>query len=143
MFAYVLLSLEREINMAMSDDVKNILVVEDEPYISNLCERVLSGEGHNVSVATDGQMAEEMLNKNRYDLCIIDIRTPVMNGKELYNYINEKHRYLLEGVIFTTGDIIGGETQGFLESTGRAYVLKPFAPEELRTVVREALQSIV
>jgi DNA-binding response OmpR family regulator len=130
-------------NMVTSDDVKSILVVEDEPFISDLCVRVLTGEGYDVSVARNGQMAEEMLDDNRYDLCIIDIRTPVMNGKELYHYINEKHRYLLEGVIFTTGDVIGGETQGFLESTGRAYVLKPFAPEELRTVVKEALQAII
>lgn len=128
--------------MADTEDRKNILVVEDEPFISNLCVRVLTGEGYEVSVATNGQMAEEMLDKNRYDLCFIDIRTPVMNGKELYNYIKEKHPDLLEGVIFTTGDIIGGETQGFLENTGRAYVLKPFAPEELRAVVKEALQSI-
>ena len=128
--------------MTGSDDKKRILVVEDEPFIRSLCMRVLANEGFDISVAIDGQIAEQMLDKYHYDICLVDIRTPVLNGKELYNYILEKHPYLVGGIIFTTGDIIGGDTQAFLKETGRPYILKPFAPEELRRVIKETLQSL-
>jgi DNA-binding response OmpR family regulator len=127
--------------MTDSADKKRILVVEDEPSISSLCVRVLTSEGLDVFVAVDGRVAEDMLDKNYYDLCLIDIRTPVINGKELYQYINDKHPELVGGVIFTTGDVIGGETQNFLKEMERLFLLKPFAPEELRAVIKEVLKS--
>jgi DNA-binding response OmpR family regulator len=124
-------------------DKKRILVVEDEPLIRSLCVRLLTNEGLEVSVAVDGQVAEEMLDKNIYDLCLIDIRTPIIGGKELYQFIRDKHSNLVGGVIFTTGDVIGGDTQDFLKETGRLFLLKPFAPEELRAIIREILQSMM
>ncbi len=125
-----------------TSDKKKILVVEDEPFISGLCMRVLISEGYEVNVAVNGQIAEGMIDRCRYDLCLVDIRTPIMSGKELFKYIKEKHPYLVKGVIFTTGDVIGGDTQSFLKDTGCAYILKPFSPDDLRTVIKEAMQSI-
>jgi len=120
---------------------KRILVVEDEPSISSLCVRVLTSEGLDVFVAVDGRVAEDMLDKNYYDLCLIDVKTPMINGKELFQYINDRHHEMVGGVILTTGDVIGGETQSFLKETGRLFLLKPFAPEELRAIVKEVLKS--
>ena len=121
---------------------KRILVVEDEPVISNVCVRVLTDEGFNVDIAVNGQVAEDMIEKQRYDLCLIDIRTPVMNGKELFQYLGERHPNLTSRVVFTTGDMIAGDTQDFLKGTGRPFLSKPFAPGELRTAVKEALGEI-
>ena len=84
----------------------------------------------------------KMLREKDYDLCLIDIRTPVMNGKQLYQCIQEKHPKLIDKVIFTTGDVTSGDTQSFLELTGRPFLLKPFTPDELRTIVRETLRQI-
>jgi DNA-binding response OmpR family regulator len=126
--------------MTESANKKKILIVEDEPSINSLCIRVLTSAGLDVSIAVDGQAAEDMLDKNYYDLCLIDIRTPVMNGKEVYQFIIDKHPEVADGVIFTTGDVIGGETQSFLKETGRLFLLKPFAPEELRAIVKEVLK---
>jgi len=128
--------------MADSADKKKILVVEDEAVISNLCLRVLTDEGFEVDLAVNGRVAEGMIEKGRYDLCLIDVRTPVMNGKELFQYISDKYPELTGRVIFTTGDLIRGDTQGFLKGTGRPSLPKPFTPGELRTVVREALRQI-
>jgi DNA-binding response OmpR family regulator len=128
--------------MLDSTEKKRILLVEDEPLISNLCIRVLSSEGLEVSVAVDGQAAEEMLDKNKYDLCLIDFRIPVVGGKELFQYIHEKYPELEDGVIFTSGDVIGGDTQNFIKETGRLFLPKPFSPEELRGIIREAYQLI-
>jgi len=125
-----------------SASVKRVLVVEDEPSISQVCLRVLTSEGFEVDIAVHGGIAQNMLGEKDYDLCLIDIRTPVMNGKQLYQWINEKHPKLLNGVIFTTGDLINGDIRSFLEQAGRPFLPKPFSLDELRTIVRETLRQM-
>ncbi|MBM2830953.1 MAG: response regulator [Dehalococcoidia bacterium] len=121
---------------------RRILVVEDEPVISRVCVQSLTGEGLEVDVAVNGSVAEGMLWNRDYDLILIDIRTPVMNGKQLYQSITEKHPELVRGVIFTTGDVMGSDTENFLKQSGRLFLLKPFAPNELVAVVRDALRRL-
>ena len=126
--------------MASSNgSVNRILVVEDEPAISQVCRRVLGREGFEVDSAVNGEVAQDMLRKKGYDLILVDIRTPVMNGKEFYWRVKEEYPRLVERVIFTTGDVIGGATKIFLEQSGRPFLPKPFTPDELRTIVRETL----
>jgi DNA-binding response OmpR family regulator len=119
-----------------------ILVVEDEPAICEVCLRVLTSEGFEVDITVDGNAAQDMLQKKDYDLCLIDIRTPVMNGKQLYQVIIAKYPKLAKGTIFTTGDMMDGYTQRFFELAHRPYLSKPFTPDELRTIVRETLREI-
>jgi len=121
---------------------KRILVVEDEPAITAVCRRVLVSEGFEVDVAANGKIAQDMIENKQYDLCLIDIRTPMMNGEELYQWLRERHSPLTERVVFTSGDTLSGDTQSFAEQTGRLFLAKPFSPEELKAVVREALRVI-
>ena len=121
---------------------KRILVVEDEPAISDVCRRVLTSEGFEVDIAINGKIAQDMIEKKQYDLCLSDIRTPEMNGKELYQWLKEKHPELANRVIFTTGDVMSGDTQSFLEQAARPFLPKPFTPGEIRTVVQEALKEV-
>ncbi len=122
--------------------VKKILVVEDEPAISQICQRVLTREGFEVDIAVNGRVAQDMIEEKQYDLCLTDIRTPKMNGQELYQWLEKKYPQMLSRVIFTTGDVTGGDTKNFLEQTGRPFLPKPFTPGELRAIVREALKQI-
>jgi len=123
-----------------SAGVKRILVVEDEPAISDVCRRVLTGEGFEVDIAVNGEVALDMIEEEQYDLCLIDVRTPTMNGKELYLWLEEKHPELAGGALFTTGDVMAGDTQSFLEQAARPFLPKPFTPEELKAIVRQALK---
>ena len=93
---------------------KRILIVEDEPAISDVCRRILTGEGFEMDIAVNGKVAQDMLKEKQYDLCLFDIRTPVMDGKELYQWLKEKHPQQASRVIFTTGDVMSGDTQSFL-----------------------------
>ncbi len=121
---------------------KRILVVEDEPGINQVCLRALTSEGFEVDIAVNGGIAQDMLGEKDYDLCLIDIRTPIMNGKQLYQCIQEKHPKLIDGVVFTTGDVMGGDTQCFLGQSGRPFLSKPFTPDELKTIVKETLRQL-
>jgi len=126
----------------ISAGVKRILVVEDEPGISQVCLRVLSGEGFEVDIAINGEVAQDILAEKDYDICLVDIRTPVMNGKQFYQVILTKYPNLVNGVIFTTGDVMDGYTQRFLELVNRPFLPKPFDPDELRTIVRETIRKL-
>jgi DNA-binding response OmpR family regulator len=120
-------------------NVKRILVVEDEPAVSDVCRRVLTTEGLAVDIALNGKVARGMVEKKQYDLYLIDIRIPAMNGRELYQWMKEKQPQLLSKVIFTTGDVIAGDAVDFIEQTARPFLAKPFTPDELKAAVRETL----
>ncbi len=124
-----------------SSAVKKILVVEDEPSISAVCRRVLTSEGFEVDIAVNGKVAQDMIEKKQYDFILMDIRTPAMNGKELYHWVEAKHPKLTGRVIFTTGDIMGGDTQNFIEQSGRLFLPKPFTPDELKAIISRALKE--
>jgi DNA-binding response OmpR family regulator len=121
---------------------KRILVVEDEPAITAVCRRVLVSEGLEVDVATNGKIAQDMIENKQYDLCLVDIRTPTMNGEELYQWLRERHSPLTKRVIFTSGDTLSGDTQNFVEQTGRPFLPKPFSPDELKSMLRETLNKV-
>ncbi len=123
-------------------NIKRVLVVEDEPSICQVCLRALTAEGFEVDIADNGATAQNMLEEKGYDLCLVDIRTPVMNGTQLYRWIDKKHPELLNGVIFTTGDLISKDTKSFIEQAGRPFLPKPFTLSELKTMVRETLRQI-
>ncbi|MFC1984914.1 response regulator [Chloroflexota bacterium] len=123
-------------------DVKRILVVEDEPAICALCQRVLTGEGFEVNIAADGKIAQDMIEEQKYQLFLFDIRMPVMTGKDLYQWLEEKHLQLIGRVIFSTGSVISGDTQIFMKQTGRPYLPKPFTAAELISIVKETLKAI-
>ncbi len=127
--------------MSNSSGVKGkILSVEDEPSIRQVCRRTLASQGYQVDFAQNGVAAESMLMKGDYDLLLVDIKTPVMDGKQLYRYIKKRYPELANRVIFTTGDVANDDTQSFLEQTGRPCLLKPFSPDELRDLVSESLK---
>ena len=126
----------------LAGGVKRILVVEDEPVICQICHRVLTGYGFEVDIAVDSNVAQDMLRGKDYDLCLVDIRTPVMNGRQLYQAIIDRYPKLVSGVIFTTGNMADEYTQRFLKLARRPFLAKPFTPDELLTIVRETLGEL-
>ena len=119
---------------------KRILVVEDEPSIGNMCQRTLTREGFEVDIAVNGIVAQDMIEKKQYHICLIDIRTPKMNGTELYHWLQKKYPRLANQVVFTTGSLLDEKTMAFIEQSGRLFLPKPFTPGELMAVMEEALK---
>ena len=122
--------------------IKSVLVVEDEPNIARVCMRTLTAEGFQVDIAVNGEVVLNMWRGKDYDLCISDIRTPRMNGIELYRQLEIERPEVVNRFIFTTGDTLNGNIKTFLEETGRAYLPKPFAPETLRAIVKTVFVAI-
>ncbi len=122
--------------------IRKILVVEDEPAICQFCQIVLTGEGFEVDIAANGKVAQGMIKKQQYDLFLFDIKLPVMGGRELYQWLEEKHPKQISRVIFTSGSVLGIDTRLFIEQTGRPFLPKPFMPDELKTIVSNTLKEI-
>ena len=116
---------------------KCALIIEDEPIIGQACLRVLSAEGFEVDLAENGLIAKELILKKSYDLCLSDIKIPKINGVDLYRYIEKEHAALADKVIFTTGDLLSKDTWLFLKEVDRPFLLKPFTPDQLKSVVKE------
>ncbi len=121
---------------------RRVLVVEDEPVISDVCQRVLTREGFDVDIAVNGKVAQDMIEKQQYDLLLLDIKMPAMNGKELYQWLLEKHPQMASRVIFSSGSVMSGDTQSFLEQASRPLLPKPFTPDELKAIVTETLKEV-
>jgi PAS domain S-box-containing protein len=104
---------------------KRVLVVDDEAVIRDILARILSERGYHVESAQSGQEGLQKIEAAEYDVYILDIKMPGVDGKDMYDTINNQYPDLAGRVIFITGDTITKSTLDFLESTKRKYFGKP------------------
>ena len=64
-----------------------ILLVEDEPKLASFVKKGFENEGYELEVAYDGRMGQSLIQQNRYDLVILDVNLPYVNGFELCRLI--------------------------------------------------------
>lgn len=119
-------------------DRRRILVVDDEKNIRLMLTQALASEETIVETAVNGEEALEKIAQTSYDLVLLDLRLPGMNGLDVLREIRESHESL--PVILLTA-------HGTVESAVEAmrvgavnYLQKPFAPRELREAVEAALE---
>ncbi|MGD9117145.1 MAG: response regulator [Dehalococcoidia bacterium] len=118
---------------------KRILIIEDEPTVGLLCKRVLSTNGFEVDVVTNGMDAKKISGEKDYALCVSDVRLPGMTGIELYEHWKATNNPIAERLVFITGDTMNKYIRDFLRETDRPSVMKPFDPEELVEAVHKVL----
>lgn len=118
--------------------VQKVLLLEDEPIISRVLSRTLAAGGLGVDVAQNGQIAKEKIDSaTAYDLFIFDIRTPIINGMQVYEYMEQSHPDLTDKVLFTTGDCLNTATRTFLDRVNQPFLSKPYTPAEIKTVISQ------
>lgn len=117
-----------------------ILIVEDDQSIRNLISMTLIVENHITEEVDNGEDAYEMIEKDTYDLILLDIMLPKMNGYELLQKI--KHKNI--PVIFLTAKISLQDKILGLKLGADDYIIKPFEPLELlarvEAVIRRSLK---
>lgn len=116
-----------------------ILLVEDEVNIASFIERGLKEFGHTVSVANDGNSGWVLIRQEVFDLLIIDIIMPGMNGLELCRLYRRQYGYLVPVIMLTalgtTEDIVKG-----LDAGADDYLVKPFSFQELEARIKAILR---
>ena len=113
-----------------------ILIVEDEVPISELLRITMSEEGYCCECAHDGLEAEKLIGRNRYDLILLDVMLPGIDGFELMEYI----RSLEIPVIFITAKSAVSDRVRGLKLGAEDYIIKPFEILELLARVEGVLR---
>lgn len=116
-----------------------ILVVEDENKIGALIKRGLKEEGYAVDLAHDGIEGEFLASTNQYDLIILDVMLPKMDGISLCRSLRSK-KVSIPIIMVTAKDSVADKVRG-LDSGADDYITKPFAFEEMLARIRSLLRK--
>jgi CheY-like chemotaxis protein/anti-sigma regulatory factor (Ser/Thr protein kinase) len=119
--------------------MSNILIVDDDRMTLHVLQRVLNGAGFTVSVARDGVEALEALRAQVFDLVLLDVWMPRMNGLEVLAKL--RTRKTRPRVVVMTSDDAPETLLLAVREQAFDYVHKPVTPEALLEAVREALAA--
>jgi len=114
-----------------------ILIVEDEAKIARFVELELVHEGYEVDKAADGREGVQMALEGDYDLILLDVLLPQLNGMEVLRRIRRESDVPV--IMLTARDAVMDKVAG-LDAGADDYITKPFAIEELLARIRVALK---
>jgi len=117
-----------------------ILLVEDEKKIAESLRKGLSEHHYEVDVAYDGAIGRKMFEQKSYDLAILDINLPLMNGYELARHIRQSNEEMLV-IMLTAMNTTEDKIEGF-EAGADDYIVKPFDFQELLVRIRALLKRL-
>ena len=120
------------------DEAPRILVVDDEPYITDLLGAALRFEGFSVDVATTGSQALEMARPARHDLVLLDVMLPDLNGNEVCRKLRAIG--VDTPIVFLTAREATEDKVTGLTAGGDDYVTKPFSLDELVARIHAVLR---
>jgi DNA-binding NtrC family response regulator len=115
-----------------------ILVIDDEDIVRISCDRALSPEGFEVVMAKSGFEGLELLEKEKFDLVLSDLKMPDMDGIEVLKKIKEQWPDV--EVIIITGYQTVDTAVKSIKLGAYDYIEKPFSPDVLITAVTKALE---
>lgn len=115
-----------------------ILVVEDEKNLANALVRLLTGQKYQVDAVHDGEAGLHYALSGQYDLLVLDVMLPLMNGFQLASALRRKE-VLTPILMLTARDDVQDKVRG-LDSGADDYLTKPFTQEELLARVRALLR---
>jgi DNA-binding NtrC family response regulator len=113
-----------------------ILLVDDEEIVLRSCQRILRDGDYQIDIARDGLLALGMVNENDYDVLILDIKMPKMDGIEVLRRVKEARPEI--DVIMITGLHDISTAVKAMKLGALDYLPKPFEPEDLQLLVSRA-----
>ena len=115
-----------------------LLIVEDDASLASGLRRILEAEGHTVAVSLDGEDAVAAASRERFDLVILDIGLPRMDGFEVLRRLRTAEKPM-PVLVLTARDAVEDRVRG-LDLGADDYMVKPFAMPELTARVRALLR---
>jgi DNA-binding NtrC family response regulator len=118
--------------------IKLLIVDDEEDFLKSIAER-LGMRDFDVTTAADGKLAVKVAKKGKFDVAILDMKMPGMDGMELLQILKKKHKFL--EVIILTGH---GAIDSAVEATklgAYSYLEKPYDFEKLLNVLKDAYEA--
>jgi two-component system, OmpR family, response regulator MprA len=119
-----------------------ILIIDDEPAVRNALERALRFFGYEVVSAAGGDSAYEILQHDRFDAVLLDIRMPLMSGDTLFVAIIRRWPELRDRIVLMSGDPETATAGWSAELRRCPFLAKPFTLESLQRIVGTVLARI-
>ncbi len=119
------------------EPVKSILVVDADPVVARLLEIILKGDGHRVTIARNGVEVLALLANQAFDLLLVDIQTPEIDGLALCHELERRHPEHAGRVMFMAGGAVEAETAEVLSPTRTPLLRKPLEVKEFRATVQQ------
>lgn len=127
------------------DTILRVLLAEDNPVNQRLATRLLEKRGHRVAVACNGQEALEALEKETFDLVLMDVQMPEMDGFEATKLLREKEKGQQEGVhlpvVALTAHVMKGDRERCLASGMDDFLPKPIHPRDLDELLEKYITA--
>ncbi len=119
----------------------HILLVEDNEINQIIAEELLQKGGYTVDLANDGQEALEMIEKTQYDLVLMDIQMPVMDGLTASQKIREQQKFATLPIIAMSAHAMSGDKEKSLAHGMDDHLTKPIDPNLLYTTLHNFLKK--
>lgn len=115
----------------------SVLLVEDNRVNQIVASGMLKKLGHEVELADNGERALVALQQRSYDVVLMDVQMPVMDGFEATRYIRETLKLEQVPIIAVTANVMQGDREACLAAGMNDYITKPYSLEALRTKLTE------
>jgi DNA-binding response OmpR family regulator len=121
----------------MALDRPLVLVVEDEPAMRDMLQRMLERAGYGVACAADGAAGLARLDAGDVDLVLLDLMLPQIDGLEFCRQVRERQQDRRVPIIIVTGSVNAADRRAGFAMGADDYVLKPFRTQALVDRVRD------
>ncbi|SKA94608.1 CheY chemotaxis protein or a CheY-like REC (receiver) domain [Paucidesulfovibrio gracilis DSM 16080] len=128
----------------MSDMTYRILLAEDDDVNSLTIRRLLEHHGHSVDAVTNGYDALEKMRQNEYDVVLMDIRMPQLDGLEAMRRIRSDEEFQAQAdipIVALTAHAMMGDRETFLAEGMSGYLSKPVELADLLQVMQEVVKK--
>ncbi len=115
--------------------MKKVLVIDDEPIVRTSCKRTLTPQEYDVTLADSGRSGIELLERETFDVILLDLKMPDMSGIDVLKVIME--RWPGTKVIIVTGYSTVDTAVEALRLGAFNHIEKPFTPDSLLAAVKE------
>ena len=109
----------------------SILLVEDNEFNQQIANELMTDAGFKVDIAENGQISVEMLNKHSYDIVLMDMQMPVMDGVTATREIRKDERFKNLPILAMTANVMEVDVQRCREAGMQDHIGKPIDPDEL------------
>jgi CheY-like chemotaxis protein len=120
---------------------KRALVVDDEPALRQLLERLLVRRGFAVDVAEDGKTAAELIDRCMYDVIFSDVQMPAMSGTAFLEWMRAHRPKVASAFVFVMGGLMTPELRSAIDRKHMPVLSKPFGGASLDALLGDLFRE--
>ncbi len=116
----------------------SILVIDDEEHVREGCRKVLARDGYEVTIAESGEVGLKMIERQHYDLILLDLMMPSLSGFDVLAHVKALHPDTV--IIVISGYATVENSIEAMKKGAFDFIPKPFSPEQLRVITKKAIE---